>query len=200
MSNLRTEKQEQDKSIRHRTAYIINVGDETWMVQRPYRNAPYEIKARGAERYTALEITGERDRIDMGDGKYAPLDIMADEIANDLIHEQNLAPFGLFVSYSENPTEQELKKAELRRNEHYMKLVGEADADWMRFHNITMIQDVAKRAARRMGYERDWLYDIPDQDDCPACGEKIKPGVAICKSCHCVIDAAKFAKMKFAEA
>jgi transposase len=30
--------------------------------------------------------------------------------------------------------------------------------------------------------------------DCPACGEKVKPGVAVCKHCGAILDAEKAAK------
>ncbi len=30
--------------------------------------------------------------------------------------------------------------------------------------------------------------------DCPACGEKVKTGVAVCKHCHAILDAEKAAQ------
>lgn len=195
--SIRNEEQQQHRNMRERSVYIINAGDETWTVTRPYRPSPYVIEGRGDDRYSVTEIKGARDRMDMGDARSVTIDIMADEIATDLIRESNLGPFGLFVSYTSKPSEKELTEAESRRDKHYVRLVEEADTDWMRYHNITMIQDVAKRAARRLGMEREWLYDVPLQQDCPACGEKIKPGVAICKSCHAIVDPKKYAEMKF---
>ena len=33
-----------------------------------------------------------------------------------------------------------------------------------------------------------------EMSECPACGEKVKTGVAVCKHCHAILDADKAAK------
>ena len=60
-----------------------------------------------------------------------------------------------------------------------------------RSHNHQFITDVERRAARWLGVEKDWCYEPKPMVDCPACGEKLKPGVAVCKSCGAVLDREK---------
>jgi predicted nucleic acid-binding Zn ribbon protein len=38
------------------------------------------------------------------------------------------------------------------------------------------------------------LYDARPLADCPVCAEKIKPGVAVCKSCGAILDREKAAQ------
>ena len=45
-----------------------------------------------------------------------------------------------------------------------------------------------------LGVEREWAYVPMRMNDCPACGEKVKQGVAVCKHCAAILDAEKAAK------
>ena len=47
-----------------------------------------------------------------------------------------------------------------------------------------------------------WLDKLEPKvmTDCPACGEKVKPGVAVCRSCGAVLDAARAAQFGLAPA
>jgi hypothetical protein len=56
------------------------------------------------------------------------------------------------------------------------------------------ITDLERRAARLLGLEKPWLYDAKPLDDCPVCAEKIKHGVAVCKSCGAILDREKAAQ------
>jgi transcription initiation factor TFIIIB Brf1 subunit/transcription initiation factor TFIIB len=51
-----------------------------------------------------------------------------------------------------------------------------------------------RRAAISLNMEREWAYIPQRMVDCPACGEKVKPGVAVCRHCGAVLDAEKAAK------
>jgi hypothetical protein len=42
--------------------------------------------------------------------------------------------------------------------------------------------------------DKPWLYDPKPQAECPACGEKIKAGVAVCRSCRAILNRAKAAE------
>ena len=50
------------------------------------------------------------------------------------------------------------------------------------------------RAAIGLGVEREWAYVPMRMNDCPACGEKVKQGVAVCKHCGAILDAEKAAQ------
>jgi hypothetical protein len=65
---------------------------------------------------------------------------------------------------------------------------------WARGHSFREISDLHRRAAIGLGVEREWAYVPMCLNDCPACGEKVKHGVAVCKHCHAILDAEKAAK------
>jgi len=75
-----------------------------------------------------------------------------------------------------------------------------ADQEWERTHNYMFITDVQRRAARWLGLEKEWSYEPKAMAECPACGEKVKPGVAVCRSCGAVLDAARAAQYGLAPA
>src|SRR2546425_6373950 len=45
--------------------------------------------------------------------------------------------------------------------------------------------------SRGLGLEKEWSYEPKPLVDCPACGEKVKPGVAVCRACGAILDRAK---------
>ena len=51
---------------------------------------------------------------------------------------------------------------------------------WARGHSFREISDLHRRAALALGLEREWAYVPTRMNDCPACGEKVKPGVGEC--------------------
>ena len=65
---------------------------------------------------------------------------------------------------------------------------------WARGHSYREISDLHRRAAIALGVEREWAYVPMKLSECPACGEKVKAGVAVCKHCHAILDAEKAAK------
>ncbi len=56
------------------------------------------------------------------------------------------------------------------------------------------ITDLERRAARQLGLEKPWLYDPKPMAECPACAEKVKPGVAVCRACGAILDKEKAAQ------
>ena len=106
--------------------------------------------------------------------------------------------FGVFACAGERPTAAELDQARRRLEEFHKKQVFLADQEWERTHNYMVITDVQRRAARWLGLEKDWAYEPKPMVDCPACGEKVKPGVAVCRACGAVLDAAKAAQFGLA--
>ncbi len=100
----------------------------------------------------------------------------------------------MFVSAGPEPTEDELADAQRRLDEFHRRLVASADLEWERSHNPMFITDLDRRAARELKLDKPWLYDPKPQAECPACAEKIKPGVAVCRSCGAILDRAKAAQ------
>ena len=69
-----------------------------------------------------------------------------------------------------------------------------ADLEWERTRNPMFITDLERRAARQLGLEKPWLYDPKPLAECPVCAEKIKHGVAVCKSCGAILNPEKAAQ------
>jgi hypothetical protein len=65
---------------------------------------------------------------------------------------------------------------------------------WVRGHSFREISDLHRRAAISLGAEREWAYVPVRMTDCLACGEKVKPGAAVCRRCRAILDQEKAAK------
>lgn len=172
-------------------ATIASVSDQDFYVTRTY--GIFHIPSRPADESHALVIVTPRgDAIDLGDSHRFPFVISAREIAVDLI--QDLTQHGIFVCAGERPSEAELVRAREMRDAWHRQLVAEADEMWARGHSYREISDMHRRAALAMKLEREWAYVPQRSMDCPACGEKVRAGVAICKHCNAVLDSERAAK------
>ena len=121
-----------------------------------------------------------------------PFTISARDIAEDLL--QDLQDHGVFVCAGARPTAEELAVVSARRDDFYQRLVTDGDTMWARGHSFREISDLHRRAAISLGAEREWAYVPMRMADCPACGEKVKPGVAVCRHCRAILDQEKAAK------
>jgi hypothetical protein len=173
------------------TVSIASVSDQDWYVSRTH--GVYHIPgcAKG-EAYALLLVTARGDALDLGDNRRFPFTISAREIAEDLL--QDLNDHGVFVCAGARPTADELSAATTRRDGYYHRLIAEGDTLWARGHSFREISDMHRRAAIALGVEREWAYVPTRTTECPACGEKIKQGVAVCKHCHAILDPEKAAK------
>ncbi len=179
-------------SSRDSVAVIANITEQQWLAQRTYGNFMVKGCAPG-QPYELTEVQGRKGTIDLGDKRVLDFPITAREIAEDIAREVNSdggegSFFGLFVCEGLQPTQVELDEAHAKLVEFYKRLVFIADQEWERTHNYMLITDVQRRAARALGLEKEWSYDPKPMADCPACGEKVKPGVAVCRSCGAVLD------------
>ena len=173
------------------TVSIASVSDQDWYISRTH--GVYHIPgcAKG-QAYALLLVTARGDALDLGDNRRFPFTISAREIAEDLL--QDLHDHGAFVCAGARPSADELAAATARRDSYYHRLIAEGDTLWARGHSFREISDMHRRAAIALGLEREWAYVPMRTTECPACGEKIKQGVAVCKHCHAILDAEKAAK------
>jgi hypothetical protein len=172
------------------TVTVASISDQDWYVSRTHGVYHVPACAKG-EPFSLLLITSRGDALDLGDNRRFPFTISAREIAEDLL--QDLHDHGVFVCAGARPSPDELAAATARRDAYYHRLVGEGDTMWARGHSFREISDLHRRAAISLGVERDWAYVPLRMADCPACGEKVKPGVAVCKHCHAILNAEKAA-------
>ncbi len=173
------------------TVAIASISEQDWYVSRTH--GVYHIPgcAKG-DAFALLLLTSRGDVIDLGDNRRFPFTITAREIADDLL--QDLHDHGIFVCAGARPSSEELTSAAARRDAYYHRLIGEGDTMWARGHSYREISDLHRRAAIALGVEREWAYVPLKMSECPACGEKVKSGVAVCKHCHAILDAEKAAK------
>lgn len=173
------------------TVTIASISDQDWYISRTH--GVYHIPARAkGEAYSLLLITSRGDAIDLGDNRRFPFTISARDIAEDLL--QDLQDHGVFVCAGARPTAEELAVVSARRDDFYQRLVTDGDTMWARGHSFREISDLHRRAAISLGAEREWAYVPMRMADCPACGEKVKPGVAVCRHCRAILDQEKAAK------
>jgi hypothetical protein len=144
-------------------------------------------------RFALTRVSPRTAVMDYGDKRTLPLAITAREIAEDICREINSDAgensfMGVFVCAGDAPTEAELKIAEDKLDEFYRALVASADREWERSHSFLFIHDLQRRAAAKLGMNKEWHYQVRETEECPGCGDRVKPGVAVCKSCHAILD------------
>lgn len=89
-------------------------------------------------------------------------------------------------------TEADVRNATDNYYKEAQKLIVDADQMWARGPGEQKnISDRHRRAANLLGQERPWSYMPSTLVDCPACGGKIKTGVAICAHCNAILDREK---------
>jgi hypothetical protein len=183
-------------------AVIANITEQNYLAHRMYGTfqiagrAPAGLAGGGTERFALTRGTPRTAVMDYGDKRTLPLAITAREIAEDICREINSDAgersfLGVFVCAGDAPTEAELASAEEKLNDFYRALVASADREWERSHSFLFIHDLQRRAASRLGMEKEWHYQARETEECPGCGERVKAGVAVCKSCHAVLNREK---------
>jgi hypothetical protein len=180
-------------------AVIVNLTDQAWTLHRSYGT----YRVRGCEKgepYALTRVEARAASMDLGDKRTMEIPISAREVAEDLCREMNAdggeeSFFGVFVAVGEMPTHDELRRWREKLSAFYRRLVAGADREWERSHSYLFINDVERRAAQYLGLEKDWFYQARETVECPGCAEKIKPGVAVCRSCGAILDRDKAASL-----
>jgi hypothetical protein len=176
-------------------AVIANITEQTYTAHRTY--GTFQVAGRAAgEEYALTRVAPRTAVMDYGDKRILPLAITAREIAEDLCREVNSDAgeksfLGVFVCAGNIPTEDELQSARSRLEEFYRALVAAADREWERSHSFLFIHDAQRRAAGHLGLNKEWYYQARETAECPGCGERVKPGVAVCKTCGAILDREK---------
>jgi hypothetical protein len=173
------------------TVSIASISDQDWYISRTHGVYHIPACAKG-QPFALVMITARGDALDLGDNRRFPFTITARQIAEDLL--QDLHDHGIFICNGARPSSEELATACSRRDVFYQKLITEGDTMWARGHSFREISDLHRRAAIGLGVEREWAYVPMRMNECPACGEKVKIGVAVCKHCSAILDEDKAAK------
>jgi hypothetical protein len=182
------------------TVSLVNISTEQWPPRHRtyFGSLPIRTREVGAT-FAITPVRGCMGVMDLGDKRTMEYRITAREIAEDIARELNGDSgegsfHGVFVAAGPVPTEAELLDAQQNLAEFQKKLVAAADLEWERTKNPMFITDLERRAARQLGLEKPWLYDPRPLAECPVCAEKIKHGVAVCRSCGAILDREKAAQ------
>lgn len=181
-------------------AVLVNISTQKWPPrQRTYFGSLDVRSPQDGEAFALTHVRSCKSLMDLGDKRTMEFAITAREIAEDIAREINSdsgegSYHGVFVAAGTEPTPAELAEARRKLDEFHRRLVAAADLEWERSHNPMFITDLERRAARELKLEKPWLYDPKPATECPACAERIKPGVAVCKSCGAILDRAKAAQ------
>jgi hypothetical protein len=199
------------QSERSQHAVIVNITEQNYMAHRMY--GTFQIAGRSLageagteqEGYALTRVTPRTAVMDYGDKRTLPLPITAREIADDICREINSDAgensfLGVFVCAGDSPSEEELRSAQRKLDEFYRVLVAAADREWERSHSFLFIHDLQRRAAAKLGLEKEWHYQVRETAECPGCGTRVKPGVAVCKSCGAILDREKALALGLAQA
>jgi hypothetical protein len=203
-SNQFLTKDKEGRMANKTSAVIVNLTEQTWTLHRSY--GAYRVRAcASGEPYALTRVEPRTAYMDLGDKRTMQIPISAAELAADLCREINSdageeSNLGVFVAKGEMPTNDELRKAREKLTAFYRRLVAGADREWERSHSYLFINDVERRAAQYLGLEKDWFYQARETVECPGCGERIKPGVAVCRSCGAILDRAKATSLGLAPA
>jgi len=179
---------------------LVNISTEKWPPRhRTYFGSLAISSPQPGEAFAITPIRGCLGVMDLGDKRTMEFPISAREIAEDIAREINSdsgegSYHGVFVAAGSEPTQIELAEARRKLDEFHRRLVAAADLEWERSHNPMFITDLERRAARELKLEKPWLYDPKPATECPACAERIKPGVAVCKACGAILDKEKAAQ------
>lgn len=122
--------------------------------------------------------------------------------ANDLLNPGgasencNLVARGLFVSINDEPTEEELKRAESARDARYRELVTKAQrleaSNPRGLNDFLMEEPDIHIAMDALGLQAVWHKQTEVKAICPNCGDEIRTGIAFHQSSAgvlCIIDA-----------
>jgi hypothetical protein len=99
----------------------------------------------------------------------------------------NLTWQGAFIAASKTPTKAELDEAHAkftRFNAMYLQ-IGDSLAEQGK---IGEIPAASRKAVKYLNQGRDWAKAPVPMKDCPACGEAIKPNVAVCTHCQAILN------------
>lgn len=203
VARIEQEKMEKELRLASQKLQICNTSRETIHIpSRGYRVQGWTIPAcPEGKPFSSIVIPPFNDRkVIYSSYKYlgpdvtiVPVPVSAQTVIDDIFNTERLEMRGCFYLDADAiPTEEQVSKARATRLAWLKRLVDAGDSEYKRGGKIDQIPDYCKRAVAELKIKRDWtLSDIPDLQDCPACGDTLKVGVAVCKSCGAILDREK---------
>lgn len=191
-----TPQEKMDWSWEH-PIYIYNVSDQRF-IRHMGGLGPYTIlPCQPGERYSAPTIVPRivQETIPVDIRKMEIRDNSGLELALNIIgiaafqpKDQAIDRWGIFISHSNPPTEEEIQGGERRLIETCHKLVQEGDAYYnegpTEHKNIT---GAHRKALKATNQKRPWGVPSIEMQVCPGCQEPISPGVVV-HTCGAVLN------------
>lgn len=194
-----------------KTATLVRItSGHSILVDRTYGNFTI-LPCKPGQRFITMKIRSARGVAGIKDNR-KEWEITAEDIAEDLAMECNSYIWGIgsditgeiisgsdddptvatvrgfngiFVSDFDEPSEEELLKAEELLAASDQILVTRGHETWSQFAKPDSIHEGFKRAARRMGVKADWMFAVLNTPLCPHCGAKLLTATAsVCATCH----------------
>ena len=117
--------------------------------------------------------------------------------------DHGFSRFGVFIAAGDTPTEEELDAAKAKLTQWYESQVAEADNFWnagpMQYQNIVKEH---REAAIALGQEREWLKPLKQTIECPGCGARVNPNIAVHAvqqgGCGAIINEERYKKLQWA--
>jgi hypothetical protein len=132
---------------------------------------------------------------------HTPVLITCQEIVRDIFESEKMGQRGCFIPKGEKPTQTEIAQARATRRAYLLKCVHDGDSAFGINARIDDIPGEWKRAAEELNMDREWCKLAPEaKTACPACGHPLpNPNVAVCGTCHAILDEEKALKYKLVE-
>ncbi len=190
-------------------AVVVSLWDYPFHVERSYGS--YNIPARPdngttildqefTQSYSTLTVQDAKEGMDIGEKRRIQMKESAEDIAYDIVKNDDIEKFGCFVAAGMAPTEKELQLARGRILAFFRYLIQDGDVKWGKPQTRNEITDLHRKAVKELGEAREWVYKekavtVP-LDRCPACGKEQEiEDPAICWNCRTVLNKAKAKKL-----
>ena len=177
----------------------------------------YQLDAAAPDSFSYIHVTrGRTDRYVGGPANNGliSLPILSEEIAQAIAKDHirasicvvtGVAEPGIFALPNQQQPEdirksEQLKIAQYKQKQWFIKLVEQAESDWKRTGNTRAVGMLARIAAKRLGLQFDWTTEenVREQEinKCPMCTSIVSPNAIICMTCKYILNPNEFNKFK----
>lgn len=184
-------------------AFIFNTHDIEWQVNLGSLGRFIIPACEPGEQYSKpLKVDGFiADEYDLADGtgRMAWFPEEGANVAKDVVGIGSATPqldlyttnrewFGVFIAAGERPTKEELASAKAKLTQMMTLLLQHGDRLALQGEKgLAQIGPMERKAAVWLNQKRSWAVLPEKMDNCPGCGEPVRPGV-VKHSCGAVLD------------
>lgn len=150
----------------------------------PVRDASYEVARSIVEDYTTSQMC-------VSDGCFPGLFWLPGKLSlEEIKRHEDFGPI--------------LQTVKIAHQRWMLKLTQSADDDFARYQKHNVVSDFQRKMAEIMHLPQEkhpWMNvaNSLESDNCPGCGQLVKPNIAVCPNCKCVLNEEKAALLIFAK-